>query len=231
MASYRHLFFDLDSTLWDYQTNSAEALFEIFEFYQLQRVFSKFENFRNAFVKHNEDVWKDYREGKIHKDVLRVLRFERALKDYEVVNFDLAHKLNNDFIAISPAKAKLIDGTIEVLEYLKSKQYQMYIITNGFHNIQQIKIDASGIARYFLKMFTPETIGQVKPHRAIFEYAVKSVNARKSQSLMIGDELETDIVGARNFGIDQVFFNPGFIKHNEKITYEISNLLEIKCLL
>jgi len=231
MTTYRHLFFDLDCTLWDFKTNSGEALFEIFETYQLHQVFTEFENFRNAFVKHNDLVWKDYREGKIHKDVLRVLRFQRTLEDYQVNDNDLAQQLNKDFIAISPAKATLISGTIEILEYLKSKQYIMHIITNGFLNIQQIKIEASGIGRYFTKVFTPEAAGQIKPHRAIFEHAVKSVNARKSQSLMIGDELETDIVGARNFGIDQVFFNPGAIKHNEKVTYEISDLLELKGLL
>ncbi len=231
MTPYHHLFFDLDCTLWDFKTNSGEALFEIYETYQLQHIFGKFDHFRNAFVKHNEDVWKDYREGKIHKDTLRIQRFERALKDYDATNPELAQQLNKDFIAISPAKAKLISGTLEVLEYLKSKRYLMYIITNGFLNIQQIKIQASGISGYFLKVFTPEKIGQIKPHRAIFEYAVKSVNARKSQSLMIGDELETDIIGARNFGIDQVFFNPESIKHNEKVTYEISDLLELMGLL
>jgi putative hydrolase of the HAD superfamily len=231
MTHYHHLFFDLDCTLWDFKTNSGEALFEIYETYQLQPIFGEFDHFRNAFVKHNEGVWKDYREGKIHKDKLRIQRFERALKDYEVTNFELAQQLNEDFIAISPAKAKLIPGTIEVLEYLKRKRYLMYIITNGFLNIQQIKIQASGIDRYFLKVFTPEIIGQIKPHRAIFEYAVKTVNARKAQSLMIGDELETDIIGAHNFGMDQVFFNPGSIKHSEKVTYEISNLLELKDLL
>jgi putative hydrolase of the HAD superfamily len=160
-----------------------------------------------------------------------VLRFERVLKDFEVTDNGLAHQLNNDFIAISPVKAKLIPGTIEVLDYLKSKHYNMYIITNGFLNIQQIKIETSGIAGYFLKMFTPENIGKVKPHRAIFEYAVKSVNARKSQSLMIGDELETDILGARNFGIDQAYFNPRSIKHSEKVTYEFTGLLDLMDLL
>jgi len=231
MSQYKHLFFDLDCTLWDYQTNSAEALLEIFKTYQLQRVFNQFDNFRFSFVKHNEDVWKDYYEGKIHKDVLRILRFDRSLNDYGVSDNELATKLNKDFMEISPRKTKLISGAIEVLEYLKSRHYQMYIITNGFPQVQEIKTKNSGLSNYFLKMFTPENIGSVKPHRAIFEHAIKSANARKVESLMIGDELEVDIIGARNFGIDQVYFNPKFTPHSEKVTYEIANLSDVKAFL
>jgi len=231
MPRYHHLFFDLDCTLWDYQTNSAEALLEIFKTYQLHQLFNCFENFRLSFVKHNEDVWKDYSEGKIHKDELRMLRFERSLNDYHVTDKTLALQLNNDFIAISPRKTKLIPDAIEVLEYLKSKHYKMYILTNGFLQIQDIKIEHSGLSNYFLKMFTPEHIGHTKPHRAIFEHAVKSSNARKAESLMIGDELEIDIVGARNFGIDQVYFNPKHLQHSEKVTYEIPALLDLKAFL
>ena len=228
MPRYRHLFFDLDCTLWDYHVNSTEALHELFETYQLHELFDKFENFRETFGKHNEEVWKAYREGRIHKDTLRVLRFERTLKDYGITNFELAHKLNSDFINISPRKTKLMPGTMEVLGYLKSNHYQMYIITNGFTQIQEIKVETSGLADFFIKMFTPENIGYIKPHRAIFEYAVKSVNVRKAESLMIGDDLQVDIIGARDFGMDQVYFNPHKIPHNEKITYEILTLFELR---
>jgi putative hydrolase of the HAD superfamily len=228
---YKHLFFDLDCTLWDYLLNSTEALSEIFKSYKLQEITSDFEKFKRSFHIHNEAVWKEYREGRIQKDTLRILRFERTLEDLGITDYNLARKLNSDFVNISPRKTKLIPGTMEVLRYLKDKNYKMYIITNGFMQIQELKISVSGLSDYFIKIFTPENIGYIKPHRAIFEYAVKSVNAHKTESIMIGDDLEMDIIGAREFGIDQIYFNPHAKNHNEKITYEIASLYELKNLL
>ena len=224
---YRHLFFDLDRTLWDYENNASEALNEIYHAYNLVTIFAGFSNFHLTFTKHNNDLWKEYREGKVHKDILRTLRFERTLLDYESINPSLAIELNNDFLEISPRKPHLIPGAIQLLEYLIKMRYNLYIITNGFTKIQLLKMETSGLTGYFDKIFTSENTRSNKPQRAIFEHAVTSVNARKLQSIMIGDDLETDIIGARNFGIDQVYFNPEGISHNEKITYEISELTEL----
>jgi putative hydrolase of the HAD superfamily len=227
MKKYRHLYFDLDRTLWDYEQNSSGALAEIYETYALKKIFETSENFKSAFTKHNDALWKDYSEGKVHKEILRTLRFELAMKDFGTNDADLACRLNADFVQISPRKTGLVPGAIELLNYLIVKHYKLYIITNGFTQMQEMKMEASGLVGYFNKVFTSENVGSNKPNRAMFEYAVKSVNARKRESLMIGDDLEIDIAGARKFGMDQVFFNPSKIIHNQSATYEIYSLPEL----
>jgi putative hydrolase of the HAD superfamily len=231
MKLYRHIFFDLDRTLWDYEINASEALMEIYAKYSLQQIFENFENFRNAFGKHNNMLWDMYRDGQIAKDIMRIQRFELSFQDYGISALDLASKLNKDFLRISPRKTNLIPGTADIIGYLKNKGYLLYIITNGFTHIQKIKLEVSGLLGIFQQMFTSDSVGSHKPNRAIFEHAVKSVNARKAESLMIGDELEVDIIGARNFGMDQVYYNPSRLPHNEKVTYEIHHLGEIKKIL
>ena len=225
--NYRHLFFDLDRTLWDYDQNSSEALFEIYQSYGLLAIFENFGNFHKAFIRYNNQLWKEYRERKIHKDQVRHLRFEKTLMEYGTADTGLANKLNNDFLEISPRKPHLVPGAIELLELLQKKRYGLYIITNGFTEIQLLKMESTGLMKYFQKIFTSENSKSNKPQRAIFEHAVTSVNAKKKESLMIGDDLEADIIGARNFGIDQVYFNPERIAHSEKITLEITQLNQL----
>lgn len=231
VKQYKHLYFDLDRTLWDYETNASEALQEIFKEFELHVIFEVFENFRSAFIKHNDALWNQYQKGILRKEALRVRRFELALLDYKSKNKALATKLNENFLNISPRKAGLVEGAKEVLEYLQGKAYHMYILTNGFQQIQEMKMEASGLNVYFQKMFTTEHTKSYKPKRAMFEYALKSVNAKKTESLMIGDDLEADVIGARKFGIDQVFFNPDKKTHTEKPTYEIALLTELKDIL
>ncbi|MDP4210209.1 MAG: YjjG family noncanonical pyrimidine nucleotidase [Bacteroidota bacterium] len=225
---YRHLFFDLDRTLWDYDLNAAEALAEIYQTHNLAQTVGGLDSFRESFAKYNDLLWTDFREGRIRKNTLRTLRFERILADFGITNPDMAEKLNTDFLNSCPRKANLIPGTIELLDYLKEQRYSLHIITNGFIRIQRIKMESSGIADYFQRIFSFENTGGHKPHRAIFAHAVTSVNARKVDSLMIGDDMEVDIVGARNYGIDQVYFNPGHVVHSGKTTYEVFELSEIK---
>ncbi len=231
LKTYRHIFFDLDSTLWDYNKNSIEALAEIIDNHGLIPTVKNIENFYKYFSKNNNKVWELYNNGLIKKDVLRNKRFEMTLNDFGIINPELAKKLNEDFLKLSPTKTGLIDGTIDILNYLKTKKYNLYILTNGFTHIQNIKIKDSQIHTYFHRIFTSDIIGTSKPHRKMFEYAVKSVNAKKMECLMIGDDLKIDILGAQNFGIDQVYFNPEKTAHNEHPTYEIITLSELKSIL
>jgi putative hydrolase of the HAD superfamily len=224
MIKYRHLFFDLDRTLWDYDTNTEEALKEVFETFCLLPLCKSFEHFHTSFFRNNEALWEDYREGRIQKDLVRVRRFELLLQEFGPPDLCLAEKMSRKFLDTCPYKSVLMPGTLEVLRYLKEKKYCLYIITNGFSGIQKIKIESSGLESFFGKMFTSENTGSYKPKRAIFEHALTSVHARKNESLMIGDDLKADIVGARDVGIDQVFFNSTSTPHNEKVTYEISEL-------
>jgi putative hydrolase of the HAD superfamily len=231
MKKYCHLYFDLDRTLWDYENNAAKALLFLFDKYNLKLYFADFEYLRSLFSKYNDFLWEEYREGRVHKEVLRILRFELCFKEAGYDQSSLSAALNTEFMDISPKLTGLMPGTFELLDYLKEKKYRLYIITNGFTRIQEIKMKFSGLSPYFEKLFTSENVGSHKPHRDMFEYCIKSVNAKKDQSLMIGDDLKVDILGAKSFGIDQVFYNPDGLPHSEKITYEIRHLLELKDIL
>lgn len=228
MPRYKHLFFDLDHTLWDYTSNSGEALVEMFSQLGLHEVFITSDNLVSSFSRYNQWVWNEYKNDRMTKNVLRTRRFELALEDYGVSDPVFASKLNDVFLSIMPYKTALIDGAWELMEYLESKNYAMYIVTNGFTNVQIEKLASSGLNKFITKMFSSEQIGYNKPKPQIFEWALKSANARKAESLMIGDELVADVSGARKFGIDQVYFNPFSIPHSEEVTYEIRSLLELK---
>lgn len=228
MTRYRHLFFDLDHTLWDYASNSGEALTEMFTTLKLEEIFRSPENLVSTFTKHNDWVWGEYKNDRMTKSVLRTRRFELTLEDYGVNNPEFASQLNDIFLTIMPHKTTLIPGAWDLMEYLSSKNYKMYILTNGFTSIQIQKLSSSGLNKFVTKMFSSEQIGYNKPKPQIFQWALKSANARKAESLMVGDELFVDIGGARKFGIDQVYYNPLAIPHSEVVTYEVRSLSEIK---
>lgn len=228
MPHYKHLFFDLDHTLWDYASNSSKALIEMYSMLNLQEVFLSTDNLVKSFSKYNDWVWGEYKNDRMTKKVLRTRRFELALEDYGINDPEFAVRLNDAFLKIMPFKTALIDGAWELMEYLESKNYKMYIVTNGFINVQVDKLTSSGLDRFMSKMFSSEMIGYNKPKPEIFDWALSTANAGKTESLMIGDELIADVGGARTFGIDQVYYNPLALPHSEVVTYEIRSLLELK---
>ena len=227
---YKNIFFDLDRTLWDFETNSKETLNELFYKYKLNSKIEKFDEFFDVYEKINEKYWDLYRKGKISKEYLRTNRFNSTLKFFDINDFKLSEKFGIDYIKISPQKNNLFAGTIDILEYLYTK-YNLYIITNGFKEVQFIKLRNSNLDKYFKKVFTSEMVGVQKPNSKFFEYAIKHTNSRKTESIVVGDDLKVDILGAKNFGIDQIYFNPKRKKHNQNINFEINNLIEIKNIL
>jgi len=230
MQKYLHIFFDLDKTLWDFKANSIETLKDIYEKYNLGDYTSNFENFYDSYFVHNENLWNEYREGKITKQILRYKRFSLTLSDFGINSYKLANQMGDDYVLISPQKKLLFPYSIEILNYLKDK-YALYIITNGFKEVQITKLKNCNLYDFFDKIFISEEIGAQKPNPKIFKHAINTVNAKKDESIMIGDDLIVDILGAKNFGIDQVFFNPSKQTHNESITFEINSLIELKDIL
>jgi len=226
VKQYKNIYFDLDRTLWDFESNSKDTFIDIFDKYNLVDIFGDFDIFLNTYKKHNDRLWKLYRVGQIKKALLRYKRFSLTLEEFGIKNDDLAQKIAKDYISISPTKKKLFPGAHETLRYLNTK-YNLYIITNGFNEVQFIKMKNSDLDQYFDKVFTSENAGAQKPNKKIFEFALNSVNAKKNESIMIGDDLEGDIRGARNYGLDQVFFNSVRYEHNEDITYEVNSLKEL----
>jgi putative hydrolase of the HAD superfamily len=227
VVPYKHIFFDLDRTLWDFESNSRETLTGIFEKHSLNQYFPSPEPFILAYHKHNEILWNQYRAGHIKKETLRSQRFELSLLEAGIINPELARALNQEYIITSTHKTVLFPFTHEILNYLLEK-YSLHILTNGFRETQLSKMKNCDLSKYFKNVFTSETIGYNKPHPKIFHWAMSSVNGRKDECLMVGDDIDTDILGAKSAGMDQAFFNPHRIITEVKSTFEINSLIELK---
>ncbi len=231
MPVYKCVFFDLDHTLWDYETNSAETLQELFHHHRLhEKGPNSFSNFLKTFVEINTHLWDQYDTGKIHRDVIRYERFHKIFLAMGIDDYDLSLTLSNDYVAESPKKGALMPNALEILEHLTTK-YPLHIITNGFEEIQSTKLASSGIMHYFQSVVTSARAGHKKPAKEIFEFALAENGFRASDAIMIGDNLLTDIAGARNASIDTVFFNPNKLAHQEKVNYEIHDLVELKSII
>jgi len=205
MRTYDHLFFDLDNTLWDFTTNSRLAMEQTLAQNGLLPKLGSFDTFFHLYEQINRSLWNDYHSKKITKQKLIVDRFSRSMQSFGITDYNW-DELNSLYLENMALQTQLFPGTIETLTTLKSKGYQMHIITNGFREVQHSKLNNCGLAEFFTKVFISEDIQTTKPHRQIFEHALKSTNAQKRRSIMIGDSWETDIVGALEFGMDQIMF-------------------------
>ena len=230
VKKYKHIYFDLDRTLWDFESNSMEALLDIYHKYDLGRYFNDGEDFVRTYHLHNERLWAQYRDGNLTKEILRSKRFRLCLEERKVKNNDLAHAIGEEYLILSTLKNKLFPNVHEILTWLK-EHYHLYILTNGFRETQLGKLKNCNLEGYFEKVFTSETIGYNKPNQKIFHWAVSSINADKDQCLMIGDDEMVDIAGAKKFGMDSIFFNPQGIEYTIIPTHEIRDLIELKNIL
>ncbi|MBL7873854.1 MAG: YjjG family noncanonical pyrimidine nucleotidase [Cyclobacteriaceae bacterium] len=224
---YRHILFDLDHTLWDYETNSSETLHELFYHYKMAEMgVSSFPEFIKTFVTVNTNLWTQYDLGQIHRDVIRNDRFHKIMLEFGIDDYEFSLKLSDEYIDRSPKKGALMPNAKEILEYLHPK-YPMVIVTNGFDEIQSVKMESSGITSYFKSVVTSARAGHKKPSKEIFDFALAESGFNPNDTLMIGDNLLTDIGGARNASLDTVYYNPNKIAHQEKTEYEINDLKEL----
>ncbi len=204
-SKYTHIFFDLDNTLWDFEKNSYLAMNEAFKHF-IKEPEVIFDVFFTVYTKYNDFLWNEYRNQQIVKKELILKRFRLTFDDLNINNVD-PEQMNEFYLSEMPKQKFLNEGAFELLEYLKKKNYQLSIITNGFREVQFKKLGSSGLSGYFAKVFISEIVKTPKPGREIFEYAIKSTNAKKSKSLMVGDDWEVDILGAFNYGIDSIYYN------------------------
>ncbi|HEV7231710.1 MAG TPA: YjjG family noncanonical pyrimidine nucleotidase [Bacteroidia bacterium] len=231
MKTYSHIFFDLDHTLWDLERNASETIHELLEAYDLTaKINAPTPGFIKEYNKINDELWELYRLGKIDRITLRFERFRRVFRYFGIEDEQLAHDFGNAFVKESPLKPHLIPGAREVLDYLSSR-YTLHIITNGFAEAQEVKIRTAGIGHYFRHIINSEMAGYNKPDARIFEFSLKLAGAAPEESIMIGDHLEADIIGAKLAGIDQIYYNPLAKQHAEEITYEVRHLEELKQIL
>lgn len=225
--AYKHVFFDLDHTLWDFETNATRTIHQIHrEFRDLLPAHVGPRDFAQRFRIHNHNLWMRFQEGKIRRRDFQWKRFWLTLMDFGCADQNLSLRLHNSYADILPFQGRLIPHARQTLEYL-SERYSLHLITNGLESVQTQKIRSSGIEDYFRHIICSENSMSRKPQPEIFQYAQSMTGALPEESVMIGDRYEVDIVGARRAGWDQIYSNPGRRRHGQKPTLEIRCLREL----
>ena len=225
---YQHLFFDLDHTLWDFDANARATLQQLHLHLKLvDKGIHDFDLFHKKYLQHNEKLWARYRAGQIKQDELRIKRMWLTLLDFQVADEDLTRQLSELFLQLLPTRTILFPDTKEVLHYLTGKGYQLYLITNGFEKTQHEKLSSSGLNIFFKEVITSEGANSLKPQKEIFDFALNKANATVEESIMIGDTLDVDILGAMNAGIDQVHVNFNNTPQDLRPTYTVTTLKEL----
>ncbi len=225
---YKNIFIDLDDTIYDFKAASREAFEESYKLLGYERFFNSFNHFMSLYEPHNLDLWKLYGEGRITKAQLNCDRFSYPLRMVGIDNQELADTFCHEALTRIPTKNKVVEGAIELLDYLFPK-YNLYILSNGFKELQEHKMQTAGLRKYFKKIILSDDIGINKPHPELFIHALQTANADIENSIMIGDMFDTDIAGAAGVGMEQIFFNrKGLETLPFTPTYQVYDLLQIK---
>lgn len=226
---YRHLFFDLDHTLWDFDSNSKLALQEVYDEKELsQKTGADFNTFFEKYLVHNKLLWERYQKGFISAEELKWRRMWRTLMEYKLADEELSKAMGYRFLEILPTKTQLFPHTREILQYLSDKNYILHLITNGFEKTQWNKLRYGKIDHYFTEVITSETSQSTKPDKAIFDYAINKAKAKLNESIMIGDNLEADIKGAMSAGMDTIYVNHIDDDTSSEATYTVRHLKELE---
>ncbi len=226
---YKHVFFDLDHTIWDFETNAKETLEELYALNNLsERGINGFDEFFARYSYHNERLWDRYTKGLIKHEELKWKRMWLTLLDFKMADEDLSKKMSVEFLERLPLKKNLFPYTVEILTYLKDKGYKLHLITNGFDVTQRGKLRSANLNDFFVEVITSETSQSLKPNKEIFDFALNRCNTCTDECIMIGDNLDADIQGAINAGIDNVFVNHLHIEPHIKPTYVVHHLKELE---
>ena len=226
---YKHLFFDLDHTLWDFDANAKITITEMYSFFNLETMGVKpFEAFYRHYLHHNEILWDRYHKGYITAEELKWKRMWRTLLEFKIADEKLAREISEKFLEMLPTRKLLFPHAIEIMDYLTGKNYQLHMITNGFEKIQWTKLNNSGLSSYFRNVITSEICNSLKPKKEIFEFAMQKAGSTLADSIMLGDNLDADIQGAINVGMDNVFVNHINTTTELQPTYTITHLKELE---
>jgi putative hydrolase of the HAD superfamily len=233
MKNITHIFFDLDHTLWDTDKNAKESLQEIHQEIKILENFNvPFELFHSTYQKHNDILWKKYAKHEVTKSDVRINRFKYSLEELNIFDDNINEFFASHFVSRTPLKKNLIEGAIELMDYVKDR-YTLSIITNGFKEVQYIKMEESGLSKYFSHIFISEEVGYNKPSPDIFKHAMETSGAINAENcLMIGDSLEADILGAINAGMKAVYLCPESKNESTENNFiTVNSLAEIKTIL
>lgn len=225
MKHKKHLFFDFDDTLWDFQKNSAQLLEDLFQEFELEeKLKTDFQTFLGLYQKTNLELWSKYYKRQVSKAEMRDNRFHSVFKNFGYDNFDENLIITHQYLTRGPKGTYLKEGCLETLDYLKTN-YALHIITNGFSESQKVKIAGSGLQTYFQTVIISDEHNLIKPEIEIFRLAENLAGAETQDCVMIGDSLESDMVGAKNAGWDAIYFNESKQHAHEGIS--ISSLKEL----
>ncbi|MCX6218446.1 YjjG family noncanonical pyrimidine nucleotidase [Spirosoma sp.] len=228
---YKHLFFDLDHTLWDFDRNSAECITELYDTFRLADLgIESAAEFSRQFVAINRQLWADFDKNLIEHTYIRKHRFPLVFRAMGVDESAVHADMNVEYLKLLPRKPHLLESAKELLDHLNGR-YTMHIITNGFAEIQAVKMDSAEIAHYFTHVITSENANAKKPNPLVFQYAMEISGTNPSESLMIGDNYEADILGAKGVGLDTVFYNPQGQPVSDPPTYDIRHWKELMAIL
>ncbi len=228
---YKHLFFDLDHTIWDFDKNAEETLNELYHTYKLKDLgLHSPDRFIEVYTHNNHQLWAEYHMGKITKEKLRETRFSKTFIDLGLSPNLIPQRFEDDYVNICPTKTNLFPEAHETLRYLKER-YSLHLISNGFKESTELKVSKNGLNVYFENVVISEVVGFNKPDRAIFNHALTLANAGISESIMIGDSLEADIRGAQDYGMKAIYFNPERKEIPEDVDQQIACLSELMTIL
>lgn len=229
--AYRNIFFDLDDTLWDFTANSRSVYHKLYDELGYDRYFASFDRYIAIHEERNTQLWDEYGKGTISKDELNVRRFTYPFEHEGIDGCrDLALRFMRSSLAMMPTMGGTVPGAHEVLGNLAGR-YHLYILSNGFRELQSAKMRSARLDGYFDKVILSEDIMVHKPATALFHFALSATQSSAADSLMVGDNIDTDIRGAMDAGIDQVWFNrtgrdPGHLRPTHTIT-KLEDLLSI----
>ncbi|GAA4402522.1 YjjG family noncanonical pyrimidine nucleotidase [Nibrella viscosa] len=228
---YQHLFFDLDHTLWDFDRNSIESLCEMYESFRLADAgIESVDAFCEHFLQINKKLWADFDRNQVTHAYIRENRFPLVFQALGLPDNAVCSQLSDEYLRLLPRKPHLTEAAKDVLDHLNGR-YHLHIITNGFNEIQAIKMESAGITDYFTHIITNEIAASKKPDRRIFEFALEVSGATVEESIMIGDNYEADILGAQTVGMDTVFYNPAGLEVPQKPTHDIRHWNELMAIL
>ncbi len=227
MKHYNYIFIDLDDTIWDFHTNARNSLEQMYSQRGLGKHFDDFEEFFSIYAKRNIELWEAYGKGEISQEYLKAERFRYPLSKMGINDQELAEEIGHHYLEILPQQKALMPGALKTLDYLHAR-YPLTLISNGFKETQHRKLNSAGIGHYFQHIVLSEEANALKPDPAIFEYAMQLNQAEPNECIMIGDSYAADIQGARNAGIDQVYFPlTGIQQPNQPASYCITQLHQL----
>lgn len=228
-STKQDIFFDLDHTIWDFDLNARETLHELYGTYRFENLLGEAnsDTFIETYTKNNHRLWDLYHHEKIDKETLRKARFEDTFKDLGIDPNMFPWEFEEDYLRICPTKTNLFPNAHETLRYLQEK-YNLHLISNGFKEACEKKLNHSKLLPYFQTIVISELVGVNKPNPEIFHFAINQGNTKIENAVMIGDNIDADIRGAQNVGIDAIYFNAVNAQKPDDVQYMIHDLKELQ---